>query len=246
MIIAYHRPKTLEETLTLLSQPNTMPLGGGTRLSKSTEPVSVVDLQLLKLDTITPKGNDLELGATCTLQKIFQFEPCPKALKSAIQLEAPLNLRNSATVAGTIVASDGRSTVTVMLLAMDAKISFYNSKSELQIIGISEYLLTYPAGLIVSITIPNNVKTAFEALSKTPADTPILCAALTQWNSGRARLALGGYGKKPTLAMDGTEAEGAEEAAQNAYHEAQDEWASAEYRAEMAALLSKRCRDSLV
>ena len=29
MIIAYHRPKTLDEALTLLTQPNMVPLGGG-------------------------------------------------------------------------------------------------------------------------------------------------------------------------------------------------------------------------
>ncbi|MCC6984988.1 MAG: hypothetical protein IT309_01035, partial [Anaerolineales bacterium] len=89
--------------------------------------------------------------------------------------------------------------------------------------------------------IPLNVKTAFQFVSKTPADKPIVGAALAQWNSGRTRLTLCGYGKTPLLAMDGTEADGLQEAAMNACHEADDEWASADYRMDVAAVLAKRC-----
>ena len=99
--------------------------------------------------------------------------------------------------------------------------------------------------LITSITLPLNAKLAFEYVSRTPADKPIVCVALAQWNSGRTRLALGGYGKSPMLAMDGTEAEGIETAARNAFHEATDEWASAEYRVDVAATLAKRCLERI-
>ncbi|NTU56987.1 MAG: hypothetical protein HGA79_12120, partial [Anaerolineales bacterium] len=128
MIIAYHRPQTLDEALTLLTQPNTLPLGGGTLLSHGTaDPVQAVDLQLLGLDSLTKSGNNLELGATLTLQALLESELCPEALKSALKLEAPLNIRNAATVAGALVACDGRSTFASMLLAMDAK-TMVNSK----------------------------------------------------------------------------------------------------------------------
>ncbi|MBL8050786.1 MAG: FAD binding domain-containing protein [Anaerolineales bacterium] len=249
MITTYHRPKTLDEALKLLTQPNTVPLGGGTLLSHGTsDSVSVVDLQLLKLDSITKKGNDLEIGATCTLQSLFESEHCPEALKIALKLEAPLNIRNSATVAGTVVSSDGRSTFVTMLLALDAKLDhrpLTADRLSSTVLGLSEYLLTRPKTLITSISIPLNAKTAFEYVSKTPADKPIVCASLAQWNSGRTRLTLGGYGRNPLLAMDGTESNGVEEAARNAYHEATDEWASAEYRMEMAAVLSKRCLENI-
>lgn len=245
MITTYHRPKTLDEALKLLTQPNTLPLGGGTLLSHGTpDPISVVDLQLLKLDSITLKGNDLEIGATCTLQSLLESEHCPAALKTALKLEAPINIRNSATVAGTIVSSDGRSTFATALLACDSRLEVRDSKQS-QVSGLSEYLLTRPKGLITSISIPLNTKFAFEFVSKTPADKPIVCAAMSQWNSGRTRLTLGGYGRNPLLAMDGTESNGIEEAARNAYHEATDEWASAEYRMEMAAILSKRCLENI-
>lgn len=47
------------------------------------------------------------------------------------------------------------------------------------------------------------------------------------------------------LAMDGTEADGLETAAGNAYHEANDEWASAEYRMDVAATLARRCLEKI-
>ena len=249
MITTYHRPKTLDEALTLLSQSNRIPLGGGTLLSRpQSDPVEVVDLQSLGLDSIKKSGNNLEIGATVTLQQLLENEHCPNALKSALKLEAPLNLRNAATVAGTLVSCDGRSTFATVMLALDAKIEqtiVDHLKTESRPSNIGEFLPLRPDGLITSITIPLNVRLAFDYVSRTPADKPIVCAALVQWNSGRTRLTLGGYGKSPMLAMDGTEPEGIESAARNAFHEATDEWASAEYRMDVASTLAKRCLESL-
>jgi CO/xanthine dehydrogenase FAD-binding subunit len=156
-------------------------------------------------------------------------------------LEAPLNLRNAATVAGTLVSCDGRSTFGTVLLALDAKIDIRVSEDESRVSNIGEFLPLRPRGLITSISIPLNAQLAFDYVSRTPADKPIVCAVLAQWNSGRTRLALGGYGKNPLLAMDGTESEGIETAARNAFHETTDDYASAEYRMDAAATLAKRC-----
>jgi CO/xanthine dehydrogenase FAD-binding subunit len=261
MITTYHRPQTITEALTLLAGLNVLPLGGGTLLSRAqSDAVEVVDLQALGLDRLNKKGNDLEVGATVTLQQLLEHENCPQTLKSAIKLEAPINIRNSATIAGTLVSCDGRSPFATALLALDAKLELKGiGKQELAkmeaesrapqhdqtTLGVGDFLPLrsnhLPGRLITSISLPLHTKFAFEFVSKTPADKPIICAALSQWSSGRTRLALGGYGKSPILAMDGTEAEGLETAAKNAYHEANDEWASAEYRMDVAATLGKRC-----
>jgi len=273
MITAYHRPKTLDEALTLLTQPNVIPLGGGTLLSHSkpfrsaqdkSDSVEVVDLQSLSLDTVKRQGNNLEIGATVTLQQLLESEHCPAALKSALKLEAPLNLRNAATIAGTLVSCDGRSTLATVLLALDAKLEIKSidkfeliemetesrpPKQNATTLGLGEFLplrLEQIQGkLITSIIVPLNIKLAFDYVSRTPADKPIVCAALAQWNSGRTRLVLGGYGQSPMLAMDGTEAEGVDSAARNTFHEASDEWASAEYRMDVAGTLAKRCLEAM-
>ena len=251
MITAYHRPKTLDEALALLAQPNRTPLGGGTLLSRqNTDPVEVVDLQSLRLDSIKKIGNNLEIGATVTLQQLLESEHCPEPMKAALKLETPLNLRNAATVAGTLVSCDGRSTFASLLLALDAKLEQTkldgsNIESRTSNVGDFLPLRDLQGSLITSIIVPLSAKLAFDYVSRTPADKPIICAALAQWNSGRTRLVLGGYGKSPLLAMDGTEAEGIESAARNAFHEATDDWASAEYRMDVAATLAKRCLESI-
>jgi len=253
MITDYFRPESLSEALEYLKKTDALPLGGGTLLSTlKSASVKAVDLQALDLNTIHIKGNSLEIGATATLQQLLECEHISGALKTALKIEAPLNVRNTATVAGTLVAADGRSTFTSALLALDAKLIFAPNDEELE---IGNFLPLRPGNLrgklITAITIPLNAKITFESVARTPADKPIVCAALASWPSGRTRLVLGGYGKAPLLAMDGTESEGSDTstssvqaAARNAFHEATDEWGSAEYRMDIAATLSKRCLES--
>jgi len=247
MITAYHRPKTIPDALDLLTKPDTLPLGGGTLLSQlKTASVEAVDLQDLGLNEIQKKGNNLEIGATSTLQDLLENENLPEALKSALKLEAPLNIRNAATVAGTLIAADGRSTFATAMLGLDAKLNIQPNDEELEIGNFLPLRNERLHGkLITAITIPINVNLTFEYVARTPVDKPIVCVALASWPSGRTRLALGGYGKVPLLAMDGTEAEGLESAARNAFHEATDEWASAEYRMDIAATLAKRCMERI-
>lgn len=249
MIIQYHRPKTLTEALTLIAQPRTYPLGGGILLNRfSNEEYAVVDLQSLELNAIAKNDDSLQIGATATLEELLKAEDAPDALKKAIQHEAALNTRNLATVAGTLVASDGRSPFATMMMALDAKISLRNSKNEEETIQLGDFLPLRKERLknklIVAISIPLNTKSAYEYVARTPKDKAIISAGLVQWQSGRTRLVLGGWGKSPSLAVDGKGTEGIESAAKNAAHDANDEWASAEYRQDVAVVLAKRCLES--
>ena len=246
MITVYHRPRTLDEALTLLTQPNTVPLGGGTLLSQpTTDSVRAVDLQLLGLDWLTQKGNELQLGATLTLQSLLESDHCASALKSALKLEAPLNVRNSATVAGTLVSCDGRSPFVTALLALDAKLSVISDRTS--VISLGDFLPLRPRGLITSITVPLNVTLAFEYVARTPSDKPIVCVAVAGWESGRTRMAVGGSGKSPILAMDGTSSDDVATAARNAgaLGATTDDFASAEYRMDVASTLARRCSETI-
>ncbi|MGE5072426.1 MAG: FAD binding domain-containing protein [Anaerolineae bacterium] len=249
MITAYHRPHTLDDALALLRRPSpqTVPLGGGTLLAhEKTASLEVVDLQALSLDHITGQGKNLEIGAAVTLQALLEHEGIPTAMQPALKLEAPLNLRNAATVAGTLVTCDGRSTFTTIMLALDARLSVYQLPAGTEVtLSLGAFLTLRPACLITSLTIPMQVRLAFEYVSRTPADKPIVCVAAAQWPSGRTRLAVGGYGSAPRLGMDGTEAEGIETAASNAFHDSGDDWGSAEYRMDVAATLARRCLSTL-
>jgi CO/xanthine dehydrogenase FAD-binding subunit len=254
LITAYHRPKTLQETSDLLANKAILaiPLGGGTAINRlGNESIEVVDLQDLNLDGIRKKGNFLEIGATVTLQALFDSPDLPEAYRDVILAEATHNLRQVATLAGTLVAADGRSPLATAMLALDSKITIFPGKDgkDQETVDIGDLLPfreEHLSGrLITQVTIPLNVRIGYQSVSRTPADRPIVCAAVVTWPSGRSRVALGGFGQMPMLAMDGPEMGGEEIAAQNAFSQATDEWASAEYRQEIAGLLVKRCMTSI-
>ena len=265
MIIEYYRPQTLQEALALLGRPEppTKPLGGGSVLNQpSREPLAVVDLQALGLDGYQTKGNILELGATLTLQGLLEslelnpgsIKPLVPGLPRAIRHEATHNLRQMATVAGTIVAAGGSSPFTTAILALDAVLTIASAGDVASSVAETTLsigdLLPLRRGrlegrLITRLTLPTNAHLVYESIARSPADLPIVCAAMAIWPSGRTRLALGGYGKTPLLAFDGPEATGVETAAKSAYSEAGDEWATAAYRQEMAGVLARRCLETL-
>jgi CO/xanthine dehydrogenase FAD-binding subunit len=144
-----------------------------------------------------------------------------------------------------MVVADGRSPFTSALLAMDVSMDVYQFDKEPDTIKLGDWLPLrgeYKTGrLITMFNIPTNIQLAFEAIARSPADRPIVCAAVCQWSSGRTRLVLGGWGQSPKLAMDGPNSDGIDIAAKDAYSSAGDQWASAEYRMEMAGVLATRC-----
>jgi CO/xanthine dehydrogenase FAD-binding subunit len=249
MIEEYHRPKSLDEALELLAKSGvrTIPIGGGSGFDRfSHEPVRVVDLQGLGLDTFRDRGKTLDLGATLTLQALINHQDLQLDLHKAIRYEASYNLRQVATVAGSLVAAGGRSPFATVMLALDASITIQPGEEQVSLGSLMPVRAEQLKRKLISlITIPKNVRLAYEASSRTPADLPIVCVAVAMWPSGRTRVALGGWGATPLVAMDGPEAGGLESAVCDAYSQAGDEWASAEYRQVVAGVLVERCRERI-
>jgi probable selenate reductase FAD-binding subunit len=244
MIVEYHRPETLGDALALLSrpQPATLPLGGGTVLSQpGGEKVAVVDLQALGLNAIQQQGNTLRIGATATLQQVFESSAVPDALCKAAHREDSLNLRQMATLGGALVCADGRSALATVLMAMDAKLKWLPGEQE---VSLGDWMplrgTRAPGKLIAEISLPVAVQAGFETVARSPDDLPQVIVAVAQWPSGRTRIAVGGFGPAPMLAMDGTEPGGAADAVANAFSQAGDAWASAEYRKAAGIILVGR------
>ena len=249
MIIEYYRPESLASAIQYVTRDQNplLPLYGNTKILNSfKEPIGVVDLQLLDLNKIEHNGNQLLLGSMLTLQDVLGNKNIPPGLKKPILHEASLNLRNSTTLAEIILGASGRSPLGTALLALDTQVEVAPGNS-LQ--TLSEIFILRLGGdirkIIIHLIIPSNVHFSYAYISRTPADLPIVCVGVSKWPSGRTRVALGGYGKTPKLAMDGPTDVGAEKAAHNVYSEAGDQWASAKYRSELAAILTRRCLEKL-
>ena len=124
----YFRPDDLKTALALLQRPDmhAVPLAGGSWLvphlrtdvdlpgSLAAEVDAVVDLADLGLNTVRLEGSPgngwLHLGATTLLADLVDGEACQAIagglLAEAARREGPVNLRNAATVAGSVLAGE--------------------------------------------------------------------------------------------------------------------------------------------
>jgi CO/xanthine dehydrogenase FAD-binding subunit len=242
VIIEYLRPNDIEGAIKLLQResPITLPLGGGSILSKyQANPFAVVDLQALGLNRIKIENGLIEIGATATLSEI------ESALKNdvftdVIRLQAGKNQRNSGTIAGLLNVADGRSPLLMLLLAMDAQITWQPGDKQISLESwLPQRHNWCEAQLITKVTIPD-VTIRFESIGRTPKDRPIVAVAIAKKPNGKLRIAIGGFGEIPTLALDSDNWADTAKAVDEAYSAAEDQWASAEYRREAGKKLAVR------
>ncbi len=242
--IKYHRPQTLDEALELLEHG--VPLAGGTRLTPSLRGVgALVDLQDLDLDQIEATESTLEFGGTATLQSLVDNgSRLPDALVRAARLEAGWNIRNKATVAGTIVTGDGRSPLLTVLLALGADLELAPGGDRISLGDALDRGADRTGGkLITAIHAANPGRLEYAQVARSPADRPQICVVVAIDHSEKlVRIALGGYGGHPVLLPNdgGLDAREAAHQAQTMYADAGDQWASAEYRSSAAATLVAR------
>lgn len=223
--LEYWHPKTLDEALALLRRPGvrTVPLAGGAWLvprlrldvdvpNPLDEPVdAVVDLAGLGLSFIDLAGQPgdgwLRLGATATLEQIAHSPVCRQLaggiLAEASQREAPVNQRNQATLAGTVLGAPSQSELLLALLVLAAHAVVHAGQP--RALPLDELLADLPgqlgSGLVTEIKLPWPAETARGSLARvarTPADQPIVAAAALVDGDSR-RLALGGVTANPLL-----------------------------------------------
>jgi hypothetical protein len=178
MITEYHRPSNLQEALRLLSRKETatVPLGGGTILSRfSDDPVEVVDLQQLALNKISKKCDFLSIGATTTLQALMDHSETPVGIKESLQFEGTYNLRQVATVGGTLISTKGESLFSAILLASNAEMQWEPGEQEvLYETWLSESNSQNQGKLLIEIHFLFDSIIKFERISLTPRSKPDL------------------------------------------------------------------------
>lgn len=261
---AYYRPQSMEEALRLLERPDTVPLAGGTTLLAGDVTNAAVDLQDLGLNQMA--WNEitatLRVGAMTRLvelsDRLSAFNPQPLTpnpqplLLAAIRRAGPNTFRHAATVGGVIASRPPDSEFLAALLVLEAELTL-QQLSGMSSLSLSDYLLAAerPPGLITEITIPwPEGQGASERVARTPADYPIVSITVWQPSGGTPRLAATGIDERPLrlaaveamLSTGLTEAtiEAAATAAKATSRHPGDFRGDAAYRAEMAAVLTRR------
>ncbi|NPV57522.1 MAG: hypothetical protein HPY76_12735 [Anaerolineae bacterium] len=250
MITNYSRPSTLEEAYQLMQNKElkAIALAGGSSVVQhrfSGEQLALVDLQSLGLDSIEIENNVMRIGAMARLNDIMNLDGIAPNLQQAIYLETNFNLRNSATIGGTILSGGDTCPLVTALLAMDAQLVWYPGN---KVEPLSDWMLRkddYIGMILTAVHVQMNTMLAFEYISRSPADKVALCIAICAWSSGRIRVAISGSSPQPILAMDGPNSAGVEVATQNAYSQYTSKHNNPIYTKQMISLLTNRTIASL-
>ncbi len=249
----YLRPKTIKEAVSLLERG--VPLAGGTRVSTKRRQIeAVIDLGNLGLTDLKIEKGVVTIDAGVSLQTILECDdlPLPEALQSACRLEAAWNIRNAATLGGTIMGEDGRSPLLTVLLALDAQGTLEPKSNTLSLESLLQNRKETPIRkLLTRVQFKLPLSLVYEQVARSPADRPIVAVAVGQFpaedNEFSTTIAIGGFGAFPLRAEKAEKKiakdeslESVAEAAASYCADADDEWASAQYRTAVVGVLVKR------
>jgi CO/xanthine dehydrogenase FAD-binding subunit len=255
----YYRPKTIEEALQLLGQPDTVPLGGGTKLlAGDIAALAVVDLQALGLEQIHFEDNKLHIGAMVRLVDWAAFlttssdnQSPGELLHKAIHQAGPNTYRNAATAGGTVAARLPDSELLAVILVLDAMLLLQTPKP--QTVSLADYLAAEerPNGLITQIRLSWEAGQGdSERVARTPADYPIVSVTAWQPHQSTPRLAATGIDSRPVRLEESEAAlangqtvqavEAAAAAAAKRTRHPGDFRGDTGYRSQMAAVLTHR------
>ena len=192
MVTKILRPATVQEALKARALPGSAYLGGGTWLnaSASPQPITLISLERLGLQSIEAEGTRCAMGALVNLQQIVDHPGLPQALQRAAALTGSRTLRNMITIGGEVALHPADSALIPLLLAMGAEISIAGKKRP---IALKDFLSSPEGGLILSVTIsePHRLATllAVSRTSHSPRSLVVsACAAALEPEVSKLRL----------------------------------------------------------
>lgn len=238
--------------------PPTVPLAGGVwlnpRIGKQVSAEAVVDLSALGLDHIESDPDTLRIGPMATLAEVAANRTCQKLanglLAQTARKDAPLNVRNAATVGGTVVVAPVDSEFVLALLALKAEVVVQSG--EIRLWDLAEFLENPAAalngGIITGIHLALPLKSAggLARVARTPGDHPIVAAIAVIEKENECRIAVGGMSTRPLVVAINRpqELEGSLSGALRGTEPYSDFRGSADYRQEMGQVLAKRALET--
>lgn len=243
--LTYARPVTWDELEALQEEfeGQIMYLAGGDYHPKAKDSAAIlIDLQELDLDQVGFAEDAIYIGGLINLQQLGDALES-EDLKEATLIEAGVNLRNSLSLTNYVKSSNGRSVVQICLNAMEAE---YRLSGEEEGQAHSEVLKARLADdFIEEIWIPKPISLAFASVGRSPKDQPVVAVAASKRSDNRIHVACGGSETMwAEFDLHGDEDDG-EDKIRYLYKDINDQWAGAQYRQEVAAVLLSRCLQKL-
>ncbi len=252
----YHRAESIEDAYEILQKDKTNTIvGGGLWLKLSRREIdTAVDLCDLGLDTIEEDEDVIRIGAMTTLSRIEESDALRNVASGifprAVSFIMGVQLRNVATIGGSVMGRYGFSDCITPLLALDARLDFHERGT----VPLVDFL--HEKGKVTDILKAviiekSAAKGFFKKVQKTAHDFPILNVAIVKKEKG-TRIAIGSRPSVASLAKEAMEylekaptpdeviiAETARLAKETLKYSSNHR-ASAEYRAHLAEVYTRR------
>ena len=173
----YKRAESLEEAWQLNQKKPNRILGGMIWLKMETINVgTAIDLSGLGLDTIEETEDSFSIGAMVTLRQLEQHPGLAAythgAMREAVRHIVGVQLRNLATVGGSIYSRFGFSDVLTMFLAMDCDVELYKGG----ILPLQEYAQRpYDRDILVRLIVKKTpMQLYYQSVRNSQTDIPVL------------------------------------------------------------------------
>ena len=190
----YKRAESLEEAWQLNQKKPNRILGGMIWLKMETINVgTAIDLSGLGLDTIEENEEGFSIGAMVTLRQLEQHPGLAAythgAMREAVRHIVGVQLRNLATVGGSIYSRFGFSDVLTMFLAMDCDVELYKGG----ILPLQEYAQRpYDRDILVRLIVKKTpMQLYYQSVRNSQTDIPVLTCAAARMENGDYSIVIG-------------------------------------------------------
>lgn len=247
----YKRAETLEEAWQLNQKKANRVLGGMIWLKMENINVgTAIDLSGLGLDAIEETEDGFSIGAMVTLRQLEEHPGLAAytrgAVKEALRHIVGVQLRNLATVGGSIYSRFGFSDVLTLFMAMDCSVELYKGG----IVSLREYAeRPYDRDILVRLIVKKEKAEFFyQSVRNSQTDIPVLTCAAARMETGDYRIVIGArplravrfeLPAEPALAAEQLAAQFAE-SIKSQIVTGSNMRGSAEYRRHLAGVLTKR------
>jgi carbon-monoxide dehydrogenase medium subunit len=243
----YERATDIEHALELLAEPDAKAIAGGQSLIpvlklRIARPSVVVDISRLDLRGVAERGGELHIGPLTTWRDLIDsaaFErPALAAIDECVRGIGDLQVRNLGTIGGSIVHADPASDLPAVLLALRARLRLRSPDGERELTLADALLGPFtialgPQELVTDVVVPVPPRGSGSAYVSVehPASGFALAGAAALVTPETETVALTGVGATPfVVPRDGLSAAAV----------FGDRFASAEYRRELAGVVSER------
>lgn len=200
----YIVPSTIEEAMKLVQSGGRIISGGAFVCMSSATVDTVVDLQNLGLNYINEFEDRIEVGPTTTLREVETSEILNRnfngLFENAIGRILGVQLRNLATIGGSICGRYGFSDVICSLMALDTTLVFKNFGE----IKLDDFMNrpSIKKDILTKIIIKKTgVKASYEAIRNSNGDFPMISCSVSNLD-GKFKVAVGCRPLAATLAKD--------------------------------------------